>query len=222
MFCNHQGANNAEGSYVAACHRHFVEGFPINLSVIATDEWAGGRISSLAPVGEPIAPLGSGQNLRFSSDGRRSTTESQDGFSRIFDVRTAQALAEPMDHGAARPSAGYFSPDGLFLRTETAADFRIWPVPPALPDATPLEWLLELATACAGKVVNNQGQLTVAPDVSIQIATLRQQIDALPANAPLAKWGRWILNERASCALPQKKIPICLSSHASLASAPNP
>lgn len=151
-----------------------------------------------ALVGEPIGPLGNGQTLRFSSDGRRFTTESQDGRARVFDVRTAHVFAEPTDHGAIRTSAGHFSPDGLFLRTETASDVRLWSVPPALPDGTPPpEWLLELATVCAGKVVNDQGQLTAAVDVSSRIATLRQHIEDLPPDAPLADWGRWILNDRA-------------------------
>lgn len=155
-------------------------------------------VKKAALVGDPIAPLGSGQELRFSPDGRRFTTESQDGNARIFDVRTAQALSEPMDHGAVQTSAGSFSPDGLFLRTETASESRIWSVPPTLPDGTPPpEWLLELATVCAGKVVNDQGQLVDVTDTAAKVAVLRAQVDALPADAPLADWGRWILNDRA-------------------------
>jgi hypothetical protein len=103
-----------------------------------------------------------------------------------------------MDHGGVQTSAGYFSPDGLFLRTETASDVRIWSVPPALPDGTAAsEWLLQLATACAGKVVNDQGQLTDITDIAATIQSLRAQVDALPAGTPLADWARWILNDRA-------------------------
>ncbi len=149
-------------------------------------------------VGEPIAPLASGQILRFSSDARRFTTESQNGDARVFDVRTAQALTESMDHGAMRSSAGYFSPDGRFLRTETASDVRIWAVPPTLPDGTPPpEWLLQPATACAGKVVNDQGQLTDVTDTAATMENLRAQIQALPKDTPLADWARWIVSERA-------------------------
>jgi WD40 repeat protein len=155
-------------------------------------------VKAAAFVGEPIAPLGSGQTLRFSSDGRRFTTESQDGRARVFDVRTAQLFTEPMDHGGMQTSTGYFSPDGLFLRTETASDFRIWSMPPALPDGTPPpEWLLQLATACAGKVVNDLGQLTDVTDIAASIQNLRTQVDALPADTPLANWARWILSDSA-------------------------
>ena len=149
-------------------------------------------------VGEPIAIPG-GRDLRFSPDGRRFITASEGGNACIFDVRTAQAFTAPMNHGPVRLPTAYFSPDGLFVRTETtASDFRIWSVPPATPDGTPTpEWLLQLATVCAGKVVNEQGQLTPVTDTAEKIAALRLQIAALPANAPLADWGRWILDNRA-------------------------
>ena len=61
----------------------------------------------------------------------------------------------------------------------------------------PPEWLLQLATACAGKVVNDQGQLADVTDTAAKIETLRAQVDALPADTPLADWGKWILNDRA-------------------------
>jgi WD40 repeat protein len=148
-------------------------------------------------VGEPIAMLGSWRYLRFSSDGRRFTAESQDGKVYLFDVRTAQAFAEPMNHGPMRASAGEFSPDGLFVRTETSAnDCRIWSVPPALPDGTPPpDWLLQLATACAGQVVNAEGQLADVTDTAARMTSLRAELSALPAAAPLADWGRWIVSD---------------------------
>jgi hypothetical protein len=158
-------------------------------------------VKTAAPEGEPIALLGGigRRYVRFSSDGRRVTMESPDGSLRIFDVRTAQAFVEPMNHGAVQTSLGDFSPDNLFVATATSAnDVRIWSVPPALPDGTPPpEWLLQLATACAGKVVNDQGQLADVTDTAARIESLRAEIRALPAESPLADWGRWILNDRA-------------------------
>jgi len=59
------------------------------------------------------------------------------------------------------------------------------------------EWLLQLATLCARKMVNDTGDLVDAPDGAAKFETLRQQLAALPADAPLAEWGRWILNNRA-------------------------
>ena len=74
----------------------------------------------------------------------------------------------------------------------------MWSVPPALPNGMPPpEWLLQLASACAGKFVNDQGQLADLTDTAARIASLRAQVDALPANTPLADWGRWVLNDRA-------------------------
>jgi hypothetical protein len=155
---------------------------------------------SAAPVGEAIPmPGNSGRYVRFSADGRRFTAESRDGKLHLFDVRTSQTFAEPLDHEGVQTSAGRFSPDGDFVQTETNADdFRIWAVPPALPDGSaPPEWLLQLATACAGKVVNDQGELTDVTDIAFKVERLRAQIDALPAEMPLAAWGRWVLNDRA-------------------------
>ena len=150
-------------------------------------------------VGGPL-PLISGRDLQFSPDGQRFLTVSEDGNAQIFDLASVQACTEPMSHGVGvRLPTGRYSPDGRFVRTETTVpDLRIWSVPPALREGTPVpEWLLQLATACSGKIVNEQGQLTDAADVAVRINILRAQIEALPDNAPLADWGRWILNDRA-------------------------
>jgi eukaryotic-like serine/threonine-protein kinase len=151
-------------------------------------------------VGEPIALAGLTRGYtRFSADGRRFAAPSQDGNPRLVDVRTAQAYTERMNHGPVRTSHGVFSPDDRFVRIETSAnDYRIWSVPPALPDGTPPpEWLLQLATACAGKIVNDQGRLVDVTDTAARIVSLRAEIAALSHDAPLADWGRWILNDRA-------------------------
>jgi hypothetical protein len=174
----------------AADGRYFATRSPVEVRIWET--------KTAALVGEPITLPGSGTFLRFSADGRRFTVDSKDGNVRVFDVRTAQLAVEPMKHEAAGVVfGGYFSPDGFFLQTTTAADLRLWSVPPALADGTPPpEWLLQLATVCAGKTVNDQGQLADVTDTATRLATVRAQLDALPEDAPLVDWGRWILNER--------------------------
>ena len=174
----------------AADGRYFATRSPVEVRV-----W---EAKTATLVGEPIALPGSGTFLRFSSDGRRFSVDSTDGNARVFDVRTAQPFAEPMNHGTAGfVSSGNFSPDGRFLLTFSGSGFRIWSLPPALRDGTPPpEWLLQLATACAGKMVNDQGQLADLTDTATRLETVRAQLAALPDDAPLVDWGRWILNER--------------------------
>ncbi|HEX2852938.1 MAG TPA: protein kinase [Opitutaceae bacterium] len=151
-----------------------------------------------ALVGRPI-PLANGRSLRFSADSRRFVTASEDGVARIFDVRNAQAFIEPLQHPGTRLPMGFFSPDALFVRMDTTApDIRIWSVPPALPDGMPPPaWLLRLATFCAGAAVDDSGQLVAKASSAAAIEELRTELAALPPDAPLADWGRWILNNRA-------------------------
>jgi hypothetical protein len=101
-----------------------------------------------------------------------------------------------------------FSLDGRFLRTEKATDvltksgeahFYLWSVPPRLSDGGTIpEWLLQLGTVCATKVVNDAGQLVDVTDVYAQHDAVRHALVALPADAPFAEWGRWILDERSN------------------------
>jgi hypothetical protein len=98
-----------------------------------------------------------------------------------------------------RPQGAFapeFSPDGRFLRTENSS-FSLWALPPsASEDTSPPEWLLQLATLCAGTMVNHAGELVGATDEIPRIDTLRRQILTLPAGATFAEWGRWLLDNR--------------------------
>ena len=57
------------------------------------------------------------------------------------------------------------------------------------------EWLLQLATLLATRSVNDAAQCVDVPEVLAQRDDIRRQLAALPANAPYAEWGRWVLNE---------------------------
>jgi hypothetical protein len=136
-----------------------------------------------------------GKLVRFSPDGNRLGTAEAEGNAQVWDVPGGEAVTEPMRHagGATLPE---FSPDGRFLKTETP-HLHVWAVPPPLPEGTPApEWLLELATLLASQVVNEAGQLVPAIEIANRVDRLRQQIATLPADAPLADWGRWVLDDR--------------------------
>ncbi|HUJ42665.1 MAG TPA: serine/threonine-protein kinase [Opitutaceae bacterium] len=148
-----------------------------------------------APVGEPL-PAG-GKQVRFSSDSRNLSTADANGIVRVWDVPSGQPVTEPMSYRSARTLSPEFSPDGRFLRTETK-EFFVWSVPPRLPVDSPIpEWLLQLATVCATKTVDDAGQLIDVPDVLKQFEEVQHQLAALPADAPLAEWGRWIIDNRS-------------------------
>lgn len=42
--------------------------------------------------------------------------------------------------------------------------------------------------------MNEAGQLVPALEIAARIDRLRQEIATLPADAPLADWGRWVLD----------------------------
>ena len=46
------------------------------------------------------------------------------------------------------------------------------------------------------KQINDAGELIDLPDARTQIDEVRREIAALPDNAPLANWGRWIVDDQ--------------------------
>jgi hypothetical protein len=133
----------------------------------------------------------------FSRDGERiAITEGDD--MRVCDVQTGQPLTDPVH--LPRPCLTDWSPDGRFLQTITGNDsnrtIRILSVPPPLPEGTPIPpWLLQLASVCATKTINDAEQCVDAPEVIAQISDVRRQLAALPDNAPYVEWGRWFLDD---------------------------
>ena len=121
------------------------------------------------------------------------------GSVRVWDVPSGQPFTEPMQRGFGVLQFPEFSSDGRFVRVQRTGHYSIWSVPPRLPEGTAVpEWLLRLATVFAAKTVNVAGELVELPDAIAQFDDVRREIAALPHNAPLADWGRWILEDRPS------------------------
>jgi WD40 repeat protein len=152
-----------------------------------------------APVGVPMYHESLVRSADFSADSSRVVTASQDATARVWDAQTGQPLSAPMLH-ARRVVLAVFSPDGRFVRTETVGSpglpgsFFLWSVPP---EGGAPEWLLKLATICAGKTINDDGQSVDVSGVLAQLDDVRRQLGILPDHAPFVEWGRWVLNDRA-------------------------
>jgi hypothetical protein len=134
----------------------------------------------------------------FSPDDRRLVTTSNDTTAQCWDVASGLPLSEPMVH-AGRVVSSAFSPDARFLCTEVAqtqtfnTSFCLWPLSPETGGAPVPEWLLQLATAVAGHRIDESGRCIAAPEALSHLSEVQQTLAALPADAPFADWGRWIL-----------------------------
>jgi hypothetical protein len=71
-------------------------------------------------------------------------------------------------------------------------------VPPEVGEGAVPQWLLDLATACSGKRLSEAGMLVDALDVVARIEEIRRTIATLPAGAPFADWGHWMIADRST------------------------
>ncbi|MBI5771025.1 MAG: hypothetical protein HZA93_24830 [Verrucomicrobia bacterium] len=162
-------------------------------------------VASGAPIGERIRHRTQLRSARFSADGRRILTASNDFTARVWDARTGLPLSEPYQHEN-RVFNGFFSPDGRYFFTESnssrfggnQASGWVWPTPPEAGDAPVPDWLLDLATHCAGRVLTDTGHFAAFGPSVPQLGELRSAVAALPDDAPYAEWGRWLLADRAT------------------------
>jgi hypothetical protein len=57
------------------------------------------------------------------------------------------------------------------------------------------DWLLQLASICAGREVSPEGEFRGADDALARIGDLKRELAALPDSAPYVEWGRWFLSD---------------------------
>jgi WD40 repeat protein len=149
-----------------------------------------------SPVSEPVVTVNTIRSAAFSPDGLRFVTASNSPVARVWDTRTGQPVTEPMQH-TNRLFEATFSPDGRFLLVEqVSSGFALWSVPPLGAAGSVPPWLLELATICASKTVDDDGQFVDASGEVAKIDEVRRTLATLPDNAPYVEWGRWFLSDR--------------------------
>jgi eukaryotic-like serine/threonine-protein kinase len=147
------------------------------------------------PLTEPLKHEGSVNSAQFSPDAKRVVTASDDRTARVWDAQTGLPLTDPLRH-AASVSSAQFSPDGKRVVT-TASDgtVSIWDVAPS-PAGYP-EWLLPLARAVSGEVLDNRGVLgrTNSDEILNQV---RQKLSQEQGDDDWVVWGRWFLADPAT------------------------
>ncbi len=160
------------------------------------------------PRTEPIRPSCRGCDVysaHFSRDGRRFVTASHGaigiGAVRVWDAETGQPLADPltdpqMQSGANEVASAEFSPDGSRIMAAANYQASLWDVAPAQPGLP--DWLIPLAEAISGKVLNKEGVLEPTRLNRVEtLNQLRQKLAGQPDDDWVI-WGRWLLADRAT------------------------
>ena len=91
-----------------------------------------------------------------------------------------------------------FTPDGKRIVT-VAEDkaVRVWDIAPS--QATYPDWLLRLAEAISGQVLNKQGLLEPTRlNRADALNQIRQGLKQAPGDSDWVVWGRWLLADRAT------------------------
>ena len=102
-------------------------------------------------------------------------------------------------HGIGHVVSAQFSPDGRRIVTATDSfdkKARVWDVAPA-PTRCP-DWLLQLAEAISGKLLNKEGVLDPTRLNRVEtLNQLRQKLATQPDDDWVV-WGRWLLADRTT------------------------
>jgi dipeptidyl aminopeptidase/acylaminoacyl peptidase len=136
-------------------------------------------------------------SAQFSPDGKRIVTASSDNTARVWDAESGQPLTEPLKHNG-RVRSAQFSPDGRQIVT-ASEDYtaQVWDLVSAqrgYPD-----WLLEIAEAISGEVLNKQGVLEPTKlNRAETIKRIRENLDRESGDDDWVVWGRWLLADPAT------------------------
>jgi len=129
-------------------------------------------------------------------------TVSVDNTARVWDAQTGQPLTEPLGHVKGRFSANLggfraqFSPDGKSIVTASVdGTASVWDLAPA--SAGCPGWLLDLATAVCGEVLNAHGVLEGTNQTQV-LDQLRQTLEGQSSDDDWVVFGRWFLADHST------------------------
>jgi hypothetical protein len=190
---------------------------PDGLSFVAC-WWEGARLLNTVS-GERIGPmLGHDSQCEFAlfeREGRRLFTLANDCTVRIWDTanrivtgtstaiywweaRSGLPAMEPFR--ASHEPIARFDVDRkgkTMILIGTSGRMEVWTVPPQYEKQSAPTWLPRLASALAGVRLDENGALVPVAGgfarAQAELAAVRRELAALPADAPYAEWGRWIL-----------------------------
>jgi WD40 repeat protein len=151
------------------------------------------------PVGALLEQEGAAASADFNPDNTRIVTPSNRGSARVWDTLSGLPLTDPLLSGNDPVIVVAFSPDGRFIDVHGAAGLprqtvRIWPAPPEGRGMRTPEWLLTLATICAGHRLTDDGGMVGATEALAKIEEVRHALASAAPNDPYAEWGRWLLS----------------------------
>jgi hypothetical protein len=110
---------------------------------------------------------------------------------------------DPIPAGSGAFRGFDIDPSRTFIRMgRTSGLVDIWPLPPRYQNTPVPGWLLRLATTLAAVRLDDNGVLVPVEGgfaaAQAELTALREKLAALPADAPFAKWGRWLLADPAT------------------------
>jgi hypothetical protein len=158
-------------------------------------------VATGVPLTEPMAGENDVLRAVLSQDDARIATLTQDGNVRIWGSASGQLLADPIRLMARTVEWTdlRFLSSGQFLTASTVSgSLFVWPMPPQSHHQPVPEWLLRLATVLAGGEIDARAAFHEQAFDAKAFDQIRRELAVLPADAPYAEWGRWILADRAT------------------------
>ena len=143
----------------------------------------------------------------LSSSGSRAAAANEDGEIYVWGTKSGQLLIEPL-RLKARPAHRDRLRDGLILAFDASDgviscqagtdELSVWSVPPSSSGQKVPSWLLRLVTVVAGGTLDEKSVFHPSSLPQDDLATVRLELERLPADSPYIEWGRWFLADRAT------------------------